>query len=170
MNRRNAIKTLGITLGAGSLVGASVWAFKWSKEELPTNGFEDEELGKKLATAVETIIPETDTPGARSLGVDKFLLHLLDDCYEKEVQVSFMNSIKNLEKKAKSKFNTSFTLCSQNQREEVLIQMNMEQPKFVSLLKELTIFGYKTSEYYLRNIVKYEQVPARFDGCFSINS
>src|SRR5690606_41927465 len=52
---------------------------------LQVNG-EEEDL---LALIAETIIPETDTPGARTVGAHHFTLVMVDDCLPKDQQLEY---------------------------------------------------------------------------------
>jgi len=77
MERRVALKQLA-TL-AGGLVSLPAWANEWSSASVfGCQSFLSTDEGDLLATAVDTIIPATDTPGARALGVDGFVQKI--DC------------------------------------------------------------------------------------------
>src|ERR671921_186164 len=79
MKRRSLLKQLGIA--AGGILTLPAWASGWSPEsigQISTLPVSDENL---LAEIVETIIPETSTPGAKSLKVHQFALRMINDCY-----------------------------------------------------------------------------------------
>ena len=84
MKRRSAIKNVSMALGG--LVSLPTWASGWTSQSigqfsnLATN---DEAL---LAEIVETIIPETNTPGAKSLKVHQFAMRMINDCYGEVAQ------------------------------------------------------------------------------------
>jgi len=67
MQRRSAIKNL--TMAFGGLISLPTWTSAWTPESIghvSTLSFSEEAT---LAEIVETIIPETSTPGAKSLKV-----------------------------------------------------------------------------------------------------
>nr|WP_290937677.1 hypothetical protein [Haliscomenobacter sp.] len=67
MKRRAAMKSLGVALGG--LVALPAWANSWTPDSVGNStllALNDEIL---LAEIVETFIPETNTPGAKSLKV-----------------------------------------------------------------------------------------------------
>lgn len=173
MNRRIALKNL--TLAAVGLIMLPGCEGGWSGKDVQTDGAllssSQEEL---LGELTETIIPKTDTPGAKELAVPAFIQKILADCYEKDVQDSFKAGLDQVEKIAETRFDTKFAALSPPQREEVLVQLEQapeeEQKDFYSLLKGLTIHGYMTSEYVMTNITKYEMVPGRYYGCVPVTS
>ena len=73
MNRRQIVKGMAATMG-GMLV-LPTWASAWNTASL--QGFKSSLPGLEealLAEIVETIIPETDTPGAKKLEVHRFVV------------------------------------------------------------------------------------------------
>jgi hypothetical protein len=130
-----------------------------------------------MAEIVETIIPTTDTPGAKEIGVHDFVLTMVSDCYGKDVQQEFYSGLIQLEKTTQAKYKKSFKDCDLAQRTEILNQLENKSKlgkdgeiKFFPLVKGLTIQGYLNSEYVMKNLVKFELVPGRFDGSFPVKT
>ncbi|CAN5504010.1 lactose 3-dehydrogenase subunit gamma LacC [soil metagenome] len=175
MNRRTALKNLSLIGGAISL---PAWAYVWTRDSIPPHDLtftSDQEI--LLAEIVETIIPATDTPGAKEIGVNEFVLTMISDCYEKDVQQEFYSGLANLEKSTQSKYGKSFVNLYLIQRTEILNDLEKESKsgkegeiKFFPLVKSLTIQGYLNSEYVMKNLLKYELVPGRFDGSFPVKT
>lgn len=175
MKRRDLLKTLG--LSAVGLATVPFWLDAWSTETLPTNQLEVSEDQKKLLSLlVATIIPPTDTPGAVELGVDKFILTMVADCYDTDAQASFKAGFATLDETAKERYAKDFTRMTDEERVELLTELesNSEEKArqfhFVAFLKNLTILGYTSSEYIQKNIMKFELVPSRFHGSFPIEN
>ena len=85
MNRRAVIKNLALVIGSAILLpsclkndGTPVVALK----HLNINSDQENLIGD----VCETIIPKTNTPGAKDLNVHLFVLKMLDDCYTKKDQ------------------------------------------------------------------------------------
>src|SRR5687768_5379485 len=96
MNRRVLLKN--ILVSTGGMVVLPVWARKWSIERVGLEaGYLSLFESGLLSSIVDTIIPTTDTPGARDLGVDKLIEKILLDCYEKSVQESFKQGLLQVE-------------------------------------------------------------------------
>ncbi len=132
---------------------------------------------EKLITEVsETIIPVTDTPGAKDTYTHLFVLKMLDDCYTNDEQQRFLKGMKEFEKLSKEKFDKSFVDCNVLQREQ-LVRNNINSKEvsedvsaFFSIMKKLTVQGYMTSKYYLTNVQVYKLVPGKFQGCVPVTS
>src|SRR5688500_14760886 len=98
MNRRETIKRLVaasgtiIALPAGqaqpfALADRPAWADGWvAADVMQHQASISIDTGETLAAVADTIIPSGNAIGALSVGVDKFLQKLIDNCYEKGVQ------------------------------------------------------------------------------------
>ena len=117
-----------------------------------------------LAEVCETIIPTTNTPGAKAAGVPDFIKKLIADCYEQADQKAFMDGLDKLEADTQAKFTKSFADITNEQRIEMLKEVEASKSRFWRLAKELTIFGYFTSEIGCTQALRYEAIPGRYDG------
>ena len=131
---------------------------------------------KLVAEVCETIIPKTDTPGAKDTFTDLFVLKMLDDCTTKKQQEHFVKGMNSFNELSKKKFNISFVDCTTEQRTGVLKALIDEKGKeeagsaadFYKTMKKLTLQGYMTSKYYLTNVQVYKLVPGKFSGCIPV--
>lgn len=168
MKRRGALKSL--TLSIGGLVALPAWANNWTEGSIrvvPTILIPEQNA--LLAEIVETIIPATDTPGAKDLKIHLFVQKMLADCYEPDVQENVTKGLATAEQLAMQTYGKIFAACNALQREEVLTRMEisieLNWSSFYKLIKELTLQGYLTSEYYLTNHTNYKMMPGHFYGC-----
>jgi hypothetical protein len=174
MERRLALKNLLIIAGGTILLPSCLNQDK--KVSIPLNHINvSAEHEALLAEMVETIIPKTDTPGARELGVHQFVLVMIDDCTKKEDQQRFIKELDGVHGLAKKQFNNSFIKSTQQQREELLMRMEKKEfgekvTSFYEHLKRLTIQGYLKSQYVMTNLLKYELVPGRFHGSHPVTA
>lgn len=164
MNRRQAIG-----LGAAAALAIPAGLIWWNKSKLGGSGSLNENRQGILAAAVEAIIPETDTPGAKSLGVDLLVAKIVNDCLDSEAQKSFGNGLVELDKAAKKQFSKAFKLTTPTERIEVLKTMPTEDG-FIDTLRNLTIRGYSTSEYVMTNVQHFEFIPGRYLGCVNLEN
>lgn len=174
MQRRKSIKN--IALLAGGLVALPTWARAWSLETLPPLALPPLPTaeGNTLALIIEAIIPESETKGAKSLGVPAFINTMLADCYEKKVVENVEKSLTRVEGIAQSKFQQGFAALPLAQKQALLLEIEKGEDKdlkdFYSLIKNLTIQGYTTSEYVQTTFLKYEMVPGHYYGCVPVKS
>lgn len=162
MNRRQAI---GLGIGAAIAIPAGLmW---WNKSKLEGTSILNENRKAILAAAVDAIIPEGKTPGAKLLGVDFFVAKIVEDCLDTEKQALFGEGLVELDKAAKKQFSKAFKLLSAAEQLEVLKAFSKEDG-FIDLLRNLTIRGYNTSEYVMSNIQHFEFIPGQYLGCVDL--
>lgn len=158
-----------MAIALGGVITVPDWAYGWNQAHVLAASQSvvlPPEMETLLSEVVEAIIPATNTPGAKELGVDKFMLTMLKDCFEKDVQEKFSQGLQAIEERTKKQFGNSFTLSTPAQRHEVLSALDkVGSNSPFSLVKNLTIQGYLNSEYVLKNLLKYELIPARYHGC-----
>jgi hypothetical protein len=172
MKRRETLKYLGLSIG--SVITLPAWANGWRSSDLSTNApkvlVANESL---LAEMVETIIPTTDTAGAKTLGIDKFIQKIVADCFDKPTKEIFGQGFGLLEEQTKKAYNKSFVDCSPQQRTEILQQIEKDKnnvaAKFYGLVKGVTVQGYLSSEYVMVNHYDYKMIPNKFEPCASVN-
>ena len=176
MQRRSAIRNLAVITGGliflpscKSTPGNASVTFKNFKIDA-----DQEEL---LAEIASTIIPPTNTLGAKEVGAHLFVLKMVDDMYEKEAQQSFITGLDNLEAYTKKYFEQSFTKCSIAQKQKILldIESKKEIPKevvdFFVIMKQRTVQGYMNSKYVLTKVNKYEFIPShKYDGYYPVKN
>lgn len=160
MNRRQAL-----AWGIGAAVAIPVGWISISCSKLEKDVSADQIA--LLSAAVDAILPATETPGAKDLGVHLFVAKMVADCYGEDVQKEFEKGVNGLEKKAKSGYKAGFTEIEPEQRLAILKNFP-EESGFIALLRQLTILGYTKSEYFMENIEKFEFIPGRYVGCVNL--
>ena len=171
MQRRSVLKNLA--MAAGGLVSLPAWAAGWTPDSpgfTSTLSVDNEAL---LANIVDTFIPETTTPGARSLEVHKFVMRMINDCYDEAAQKTLQQGLTLTDTTAQQTYNKSFSDGDTTQRMEVLTRLSTSTDPtgkaFVDLVKRLTIQGYMNSEYYLVNVEKFNMAPGFYHGCVPVS-
>ena len=173
MNRRETIKAL--MAASGTLVALPSWAEGWEPAEVTAYpGSFSVQAGETLAAVADTIIPAGNAIGALSVGVDKFLQKLIDNCYEKEIRDNVKAQLESLEGAAQSLYGKMFKECDQLQREGMLLQFansqNTAEADFFKLVKSETIRGFNTSREVMVNYLHFKQVPGHYYGCVDVNT
>lgn len=128
-----------------------------------------------LAEISESIIPKTETPGAKDVYAHLFVLKMMDDCRTKEDQDKFVKGLRSFEKYLKEKTSTSFVKLSPEKRLSILKALDKREAQddlqyFYRSMKGLTIQAYTTSQFYLTKVKVYELVPGRWHGCFPLKA
>ena len=81
-------------MASGAFVSLPSWAEGWTLDNLSLgqSSFSLQEQGL-LTSVADTIIPAGNSIGAVTVGVDKFLQKLFQDCYEQDVQTNIKNQL-----------------------------------------------------------------------------
>jgi len=173
MNRRKLLKQLAIA--TGGLVTLPQWMISCGVSDSNVHATSFSSLEQQLlAKVTDTIIPAGNSIGALSVGVDKYLQKLIDDCYEKDVQDNVKDQLNGLEKSAKTKFKKSLVDCSQAQRQELLLALSSSNVKtekdFYTLIKSETIRGFNTSQKVMQEYLNYKVAPGHYFGCVDVKA
>lgn len=171
MNRRTALKNLATV--SGSLITLPAWMVSCGITDKNTHhsGFDPKEQ-KILASVVDTIIPAGNSIGALSVGVDKFLQKLIDDCYETPVQDNVKRQLVALDSYADGEHGKLFADCSQQKRQQLLMRIagstNNDEKEFFTLIKSETIRGFNTSQKVMEDHFGYKIAPGHYHGCVPV--
>ena len=129
-----------------------------------------------LAELSETILPKTDTPGAKDLAAHLFALKMVDDCFTKANQEKYMQGMKDFESFVMKKTGKSFAENSAAERQAIVAELDQQKTSddnlafFYQSTKKLTVQAYTTCEYYLTKIRGYKMIPGKFQGCVPLKT
>jgi len=148
------------------------------KEDTPSISLKNIKLSgsdeKLLAEIADTIIPATDTPGAKDVYTHLYTLKMVDDCSEPEQQQQFVKGLKGVNDLAKDRFGKGFVDCNAHQRASIVSDLdnkkidNKDIQTFYSITKKHTVKGYMTSQYVMTKQIVYKLVPGPFHGSYPI--
>lgn len=178
MDRRTALKRTALMMGgalsssaiAGVLNGCTA---KKQVDWKPV--FLTEDQAAATAELAERIIPATDTPGAKDVGIPEFMDMMLNDVYTEEEQQHFVDGIAKLNQDSQSQYGEDFANLEPEQM-DAIIQMQADAVQgyegqgkpFFLMAKELVMLGFYTSEIGATQVLQYAQVPGRYEGCISV--
>lgn len=179
MNRREALSRVTLILG-GTILGAEVFlaGCKDTDKNIGATGinFSNDDVAY-LNEIAETILPATDSPGAKEAKVGEFMTVIVHDCYEEKNQKIFLDGMQKLNEASKKKNGKSFMDSTPEQRHDLLVDLDKEQKNYTAnkkvedpthyfrMIKELTLWGYFTSEPGANKALRYVAVPGKYEGC-----
>ncbi len=179
MNRREALSSVALLLG-GTILGAEMFLSGCTNADknIGASGlqFSPDDISF-LDEVGETIIPATSTPGAKETKIGEFMKTIVNDCYEEKDQKIFVDGMKKLDDASRKMNNKSFLESTPEQRHNLLVALDKEQKDYMTgkkpqdpthyfrMMKELTLWGYFTSEDGATKALRYVAVPGRYDGC-----
>jgi Gluconate 2-dehydrogenase subunit 3 len=178
MNRRKAIGRIFLAgIGGGLAFSGYKW-YDWNKAPDIDYLVRHRTLIGALA---ETIIPATDTPGARDAGVGDFIVTMIKDCTDRMSANKFIDGLKDVEHYCQSHYQQPFEKCG-GADQHATLQYFEEKGKpfkgivgkaqnrwlgrsFFTTLKAYTVEGYCTSEAGATKGLAYLYIPGSYQGC-----
>lgn len=192
MQRREALRLLA---GAATLPLLSHDAFSLFQEvhqQLPQTAALkalDPHQNATVLTISELIIPQTDTPGAKAARVNEFIDLIVADWYDPEEKSAFLTGLADVDRRSQDSFSKDFVDCSGKQQIQILNDLDEdsrvktertlryrarnpapEEKPFFSMIKQLTLIGYYTSEIGFVQELHEEIIPARHAGCAPLSA
>jgi len=136
-----------------------------------------------VRTITEIIIPQTNTPGAKAAKVNEFIDLILTEWYDNEEKSIFLTGLGEVDSRTRDLFGKDFVDCAEKQQLEVLQALDDDlaatrvepepmrrrrrppEKNFFSMIKQLTLIGYYTSEVGFEQELHAEIIPSRHAGC-----
>ena len=181
MKRKTAIKSILalVTLGASS---GALFEFLKHRESIPLHLLPQKK--ELIAELAETIIPRTDTPGARDAKVEDFIIKMISENADAKTQNSFLAGLASLEHYTYNNYQKQFINCNAVQKAEVLkhfeeketysldilnkVSKKLLGPSFFYQLRDLTVEGYCTSSLGATKGMAYDYIPVNYEACIPL--
>ena len=186
MQRREALRLLASAAALPLISPDAFSMFQAVHEQLPAqpalktlNPHQD----VTVTTIAELIIPQTNTPGARAARVNEFIDLILTEWYGEEQKTAFLSGLAELDARTRDLFAKDFVDCAEKQQVEMLRVLDDEvgaehaeqsrsrgreypvDKNFFSMIKELTLVGYFTSQIGFEQELHGEIIPSWHAGC-----
>ena len=164
MNRREAISSVALLLG-GTILGAEAFLSGCKTKTEAGVSFTPTDISF-LNEVAETILPATSTPGAKAAKVGEFMTVIVHDCYEEKDQKIFMDGLKKLDEESTPAQRHDLLVALDKEQQDYQKTKKKEDPThYFRMIKELTLWGYFTSEEGATKALRYVAVPGRYEGC-----
>ncbi len=197
MDRRELIKSISILTGA-TFIGGELFLSGCKAGESKAGGtasavalFPLSAENISLIDEIgETIIPKTDSPGAKDAQVGQFMNTYVADCFDADQQKIFLNGLADIQKQANAKYKSDFEKLTSEQKLSLLNDLDKAarqqlesahksqaadtsaakkqgpmSPPYFTMLKQLTLFGFFTSKPGATGALRYVEIPGKFQGC-----
>jgi hypothetical protein len=169
MERRDLLRAFGAATALALLPHDAVAAWARVATGLrPFDGLSDAQLALVGAVA-DTIIPRTDTPSATDVGVPAFVNVVVAENYSDAERAAFLSGLDAIEAEARKSGATLIDLAPAARASvieglESANDRRAEPNRTYWRLKGLIVHGYFTSEAVMKNVLKFEVMPGKFDG------
>lgn len=178
MNRKKAILSIFL-IGGGAT--ASFSGYKWySIHKTPDLFFLDNHTAL-VADLANTIIPATDTPGAKIALAHLTVISMIKDVADRKTKNIFIEGLKDVQQYASANYNKLFTALSAVQQQEVVshfrekgknysgimgkIKNKFMGKSFFHVLKEYTTIAFCTSKTGATQTLAYDYIPGKYNAC-----
>ncbi len=179
MERRDLLKMIAAATGT-ALVSRNVLAWDPTRASaLKDTGYTSDDLGL-INEIADTIIPRTDTPGAKDVNVAATMAIIVVDCFTLEEQTLFNQGLQDIQQLAQKSHGKGFVQLTSQQRLDLLTPIDAKATSInkkrwqdkklkahpFTLIKQLVLFTFFTSKVGAMEVLRFVAVPGRYDGHF----
>ena len=120
-----------------------------------------------LSNIVDFLVPKTETPGAVDMKVPQFIDIIISETYNSESKNNFSNKFKLLIEDFKS---NNIDLSDYNSIKSKFVNdfNNKTHQEVYNQIRDLTVWGFKTSKEIALNVLNYNPIPGYQLGCINI--
>lgn len=167
INRRQALQAMMGALGLAStaqVFGAAVLLGDAPARAIwPVLSADEVRLLDEVA---ETIIPKTpDSGGAKAAKTGQFMQEIVSAYYDLEDQQTFLHGLAEFQRQVVQAHGRAFTDLSAGQREAFLLTLERSDGvTYYQMIKQLTVWGYFSSEVGAKQALRFAPIPGRYDG------
>jgi hypothetical protein len=190
MNRREFLQcaTLLVTGASASQLGFTLSAeqstyLATAPDYISSNAdYLTDDQRRILAAMTEVVIPRTDTPGAIDAGVPRFIELMAADWFNDEERAIFDAGMADIQTRIPAEYGKPFDQLDSAEQLAVMEALEssaadsswydfgnvqrafISDAPFICQVKELTVWGFFTSEVGATQVLRYNAMPMRFDG------
>ena len=131
-----------------------------------------------LDEIAETILPRTDTPGAKDAQVGAYIARYSAACYNPTDLAVLRAGLGDIDARSHKAYGIDFIRCTGRQKEMLLVDIDAEakrhareaadnrgqSPHWFTLCKQLTLMSFFTSEAGATHVARYRPVPGAYKG------
>ena len=169
MNRRDLLKKGVYGLAGVTLSSALISSLQscTSIEKYSPLYFSKTEFSL-LSNIVDFLIPKTETPGALEMKVPQFIDIIISETYNNESKSNFSNKLKQLIKDLET---NNIDLSDYNSMKSKFVNdfNNKTHQEIYNQIRDLTVWGFKTSKEIALNVLNYNPIPGYQLGCVDID-
>ena len=126
----------------------------------------------------ETILPvSANSPGAKAAKIGNFMKVIVTDCYDDNEQSTFLQGLTAFNEFCREQTGKDFLKLAPPDKHKVLVALETEAKTYTAkrkeqdpqhyfvMLKQLTVWGYFTSEPGATKALRFVPIPGRYEGC-----
>ena len=178
IDRREALKRVALLCG-GALSAPTIAGVLSGCQSNGDDGWSPAALSARqndlVVTISEHIIPATETSGgAEDANVNRFIDAMMAEGFLPEDRDRFLSGLDEVDAQAESQHGAAFLECTPEQQVELVAAWDedafgpdarFDPPPFFRTMKELTVYGYYTSEIGATEELRFDPVMGRYEPC-----
>lgn len=173
MNRRELLALITAATGT-AMIGSTALLSGCATTASTSANFSAENI-PLLDEIAETILPRTETPGAKDAKVGEFMNIYVTDCYTLDERAIFHKGLLTLEAECRKTYGRGFMSLQPAERNAFISQLDQDARAAVfsggihyfTMIKQLTLFGFFTSEVGGTQVLRHIPIPGRYDGALA---
>lgn len=171
MERRDLLRATGAAAALSFFAprdALAVWS-RIARGGAILGGLSEQQLAL-IGAIADTILPRSDTPSATDVSVPAFVDVIVSENDTDADRAAFVAGLDAIEARAKTTAGNSFAQLEPAARASIIQSIEAESSRRVEpartywRLKGLVIHGYFTSEPVMKDVLKVEVMPGRFEG------
>src|SRR6478609_174280 len=128
MERRELLKMIAVLTG-GVVIGGEVFLSGCTSKDADASTFSAAHMAL-LDEVGETIIPTTNTPGAKATKIAEFMKTIVTDCYNPADQKAFGDGVAGLDAACKKNSGKTFMDSNPEERKAFLVSLEKEAKEY----------------------------------------
>jgi hypothetical protein len=172
ISRREAVRRIALLMGGAFVASGAI--LRGANAGLGSPDDFSQADRALLDEVGETIIPSSDIPGAKAVGIGGFMAMMVTECYEARDHAVFKKGLAAIDEASRLRFGKVFVEASAAERIALATDLDAQQKAhqmrksksepahYFRMVKELTILGYFSSEIGCTQAVRYIEVPGAF--------
>ncbi|MEQ5807400.1 gluconate 2-dehydrogenase subunit 3 family protein [Alteromonas sp. NFXS44] len=181
MDRRDLLKLIATATGTSFICSPAmaVWQEQPALTSVKDSGLDDNTVAL-ITELCETVLPRTDTPGAKDAGLPAFFIGMIRECYTPEQQALMEAGFKDVDARSQEEYGKPFIGLSQKQKTALASKLDSEAlafnrgedspwdgkedglPHYFTLYKQLMIFGFFTSKTGGTQVLRHVDIPGDY--------
>jgi hypothetical protein len=182
MDRRSALKSVSILMGGALSSGAIAVMMSGCQTKTETDNTEawsprffSEDQSRLFAEVAETIMPKTDTAGAKELQLERWVDSVLMDVKDEKFQKQVVKGLEVIEAASQKDNEKGFVDATAEERTATLMTLDNERANYKGeekhpfhAVKETVLTAFFATKVGVTEVLQYNPNPGKYIGCMPL--
>lgn len=179
MDRRSALKSVSILMGGALSSGAIAVMMSGCQTDASESWmprFFSADQASLFAEVAETIMPKTDTAGAKELKLERWVDSVLMDVKDENFQKQVVKGLEAVETASQRDNKKSFVAASAEERTATLTALDKERANYEGegmhpfhFVKEVVLTAFFSTKVGVTEVIQFNPNPGKYVGCMPLS-